>query len=184
MPHFAACWRTTLIACRPSSAAISATCFVSGCSKGPPGSCMDRNNSCMLFWKSASVDPVSTRRYFSTKAVTPRSLSHSATFVPSLSHERNRNAPPGAITTAVPFAVPGLGRKGVRVGRTTLRTILRSPGPVMSSFRVHFSEPGAMPGQIANSAFLSLLPGCCMAALAPLPSDRTVASTNASGAMP
>src|SRR6185312_6575256 len=103
------------------------------------------------------VEPVSTRRYFSTKAVTPRSLSHSATFVPSLSQERNRNPPPGATTTAVPLAMPFLGRNGVRVGRTTFRTVLLPLEPVMRSFLAHISEPGAVPGQTANSSLLSFL---------------------------
>jgi hypothetical protein len=52
----------------------------------------------------------------------------------------------------------------------------------MSSFRVHFSEPGAMPGQTANSALLSPPLGCCGAALAPRPPDTAAASIKTSDA--
>ena len=54
--------------------------------------------------------PVRTSRYFSTKPVTPLSLSHFATSTPSLLIDRTWNPPPGQMMTAVPLAAAGSGR--------------------------------------------------------------------------
>ena len=62
---------------------------------------------------SASVAPVSTSRYLSTNAATPRSWSHFATSVPSLCQERKRKPPPGQTMTAVPVARERFGRNEV-----------------------------------------------------------------------
>ena len=88
-------------------------------------------------------------RYLSTNAATPRARSHSATSVPSLSHDRKRNPPPGQMTTAAPVAAEGSGRKAVRVGVVTLRTIALWSQSLRysTSFCVQPSEPGATSGQ-------------------------------------
>src|SRR2546426_8535759 len=61
----------------------------------------------------------STSLYFNTKQVTPSVLSQRATSNPSLSIERAKNAPPGQMTTAVPFAFDGSAGKTVRDRKST-----------------------------------------------------------------
>src|SRR4051795_963193 len=57
-------------------------------------------------------------------------------------------APPGATMTPVPVALERSGRKAVNVGLTTLKTTVpRGVFSTVRSFWVHFSEPGATPGQ-------------------------------------
>src|SRR5438046_10723350 len=57
-------------------------------------------------------------------------------------------APPGAMMTPVPVALARSGRKAVNVGVTTLKiTVPRGVFSTDRPFLVHFSEPGATPGQ-------------------------------------
>src|SRR6185312_10237974 len=57
-------------------------------------------------------------------------------------------APPGATMTPVPVALARSGRKAVNVGVTTLKTTVpRGVFSTVRSFWVHFSDPGATPGQ-------------------------------------
>ena len=81
-------------------------------------------------------------RYFSTNAATPRSASARATSQPSFSIDRVRKPPPGATITAVPVALAGSGRNGVRVATVTLRA------KTLSYWRCHDSAvpaPGSAP---------------------------------------
>src|SRR3954453_18187446 len=57
-------------------------------------------------------------------------------------------APPGATMTPVPVALARSGRNAVNVGVTTLKTTVpRGVFSTTRSFWVHFSDPGATPGQ-------------------------------------
>ena len=98
----------------------------------------------------------------------------SATRVPSLSHCRNLNPPPGAMITPAPVAVPGSGRNTVMVGSTTFRTPRAPVLPNTASCCVQPSEPGAPPGQSRTtwwpSSVLALWSGagtadCCWGVL-------------------
>ena len=115
-------------------------------------------NAAISLRNSSSDAAVSMTRYLSTKAATPRARSHSATSVPSLCQDRKRNPPPGQMTTAAPVAIPGWGRKAVRVGVVTLRTItfLSQSLRYSTSFCVQPSEPGAGPGQIEMTVGLAI----------------------------
>src|SRR5687768_15221809 len=62
-------------------------------------------------------------RYLSTKAAMPRSARACATSQPSLLSDNHLKPPPGATITAAPFAVPGFGKKGVRVAVEMFRAI-------------------------------------------------------------
>src|SRR5688572_33247909 len=62
-------------------------------------------------------------RYLSTKAAMPRSARACATSHPSLLSDNHLKPPPGATITAAPFAVPGLGKNGVRVAAEMFRAI-------------------------------------------------------------
>ena len=73
--------------------------------------------------KSSSDSGVGWSRYLSTKAAIPCFVSASATSQPSLPIESHLKPPPGATITAAPFALPGSGRKGVRVAVEMFRAI-------------------------------------------------------------
>ena len=96
MPHSEAHSRTTWIACRPSAMARGAMSR-KGAGRPPRMASADipmlrikaRNNITDLR-KSPSVGPVSTRRYLSTNAAMPCSLSHLATSVPLILPRPNR----------------------------------------------------------------------------------------------
>ena len=64
-----------------------------------------------------------------------------------LSHTEAKNAPPGQMTTAVPFAFAGSAGKTVSVGLATLKTTRVCHRLVRFSFSscFQFSEPGAGP---------------------------------------
>ncbi|EWS82453.1 hypothetical protein BF93_11035 [Brachybacterium phenoliresistens] len=110
---------------RANAARASATCR-SRAPSAASGSCRCEGMGPASISRIAAAKPsrssgVGRRRYFSTKAATPRSASARATFQPSFSMDRDRNPPPGATITAVPVAATGSGRKGVSVAVLTLR---------------------------------------------------------------
>src|SRR5690606_14764858 len=73
--------------------------------------------------KSSSDSGVGKSLYLSTKAAIPCFANASATSQPSLPKESHLKPPPGVTMTAVPFALPGSGKKGVRVAVVMLRAI-------------------------------------------------------------
>src|SRR5436305_4880760 len=90
---------------------------------------------------------------------------------------RKRNAPPGAMITDAPFALPAAGLYRVRVGVTTLRTMRLPPRLSVCSCHFQVSEPGAAPDQIAKTPAASELsgwPGCATEDATAAAMNRTV----------
>jgi hypothetical protein len=57
--------------------------------------------------------------------------------------------------TAVPVAADGSGRYAIRVGVATLTIRCMSPEPSVVSSCFHCSDPGAMPGQMLTTFFVT-----------------------------
>src|SRR5688572_9343592 len=72
---------------------------------------------------ASSDSGVGLSRYLSTKAAMPRSARACATSQPSLPIDNHLNPPPGATMTAAPFALPVLGKNGVKVAVEIFRAI-------------------------------------------------------------
>ncbi len=96
---------------------------------------------------TGSIVMLRTRRYFNTKQVTPFFTSQRATSNPSLSIDKARKAPPGQITTEVPFALPGSGLNIVKVGLLTLYTarVFHPFWLFSASDQSHPSDPAGVP---------------------------------------
>ena len=116
-------------------------------------------------------------RYLSTSAAIPCSFNHRATFTPSLSQPRTRNAPPGATTIAAPVAAEGGGRNTVTDGSLTF-AIVRSPegDAVTVSGMVQASEPGAFAGHSLISVGAWPAASAAMASIAATRRCRRIAT--------
>src|SRR5690606_752841 len=108
------------------------------------------------FSKSTKASGVGLRRYFRTKALTPRAANALATFQPSFSIDNHIMPPPGATSTLVPLAMAGSAKNGVSVASLTLRAMGTPHWKNQDSAAGWFATPPVFKGIALGSAGASI----------------------------